>query len=136
MSFQDLFKETYTGPAVHLSMFSQLTLTKDGLVRFATRPYSDKPEHLNDKFIHLTNYSVNKNNEEFEHNEEPAEGEFVGHKWSLKTLWKYMEEQGHDWRRIWTRIKNVMVKTIMCGHADIQQIFRKETNSDYSCYKL
>jgi len=112
----------------------KLYIYEDGLVRFATRPYSPSDENLNDKFIHLTNYSVNKDNEDFEYNEAP--GEFVGHKWSLKTFWKYMESQGHDWPRIWTRIKNVMVKTIMCGHADILQVFNKEANSDYSCYKL
>jgi len=112
----------------------KLYIYDDGLVRFATRQYSASEENLNDKFIHLTNYSVNKGNQDFEYNEAP--GEFVGHKWSLKTFWKYMESEGHDWHRIWTRIKNTMVKTIMCGHADIIQVFNKEAISDYNCYKL
>jgi len=112
----------------------KLYIYDDGLVRFATKPFSASKEDLNDKFIHLTNYSVNKDNEDFEYNEAP--GEFVGHKWSLKTFWKYMECEGHDWARIWSRIKNVMVKTIMCGHGDILQVFNKESKSDYSCYKL
>ena len=54
-------------------------------------------------------FSVNKNNDDFEYNEDP--NEFYGHKWTLKTFWKYLEMQGHDTKRIWRRIKNVMIKT-------------------------
>ena len=32
----------------------------DGLVRFATQPYTNSPDKLQDKFIHLTNFAVNK----------------------------------------------------------------------------
>jgi len=32
----------------------------DGLVRFATQPYTNDPDKLQDKFIHLTNFAVNK----------------------------------------------------------------------------
>ena len=52
---------------------------------------------------------MNKNNDDFEYNEDPDE--FYGHKWTLKTFWKYLEMQGHDTKRIWRRIKNVMIKT-------------------------
>ena len=34
--------------------------------------YSNSPEDLKNTFIHLTNYSVNKNNEEFVHNTHPG----------------------------------------------------------------
>ena len=33
---------------------------KDGLVRFSTEKYSLKPKNLKKRYIHLTNYSVNK----------------------------------------------------------------------------
>ena len=64
-------------------------------------------------------FSVNKNNDNFEYNEDP--NEFYGHKWTLKTFWKYLEMEGHDTKRIWRRIKNVMIKTVMCGYPDIVQ---------------
>ena len=38
---------------------------KEGLVRFATQKYSNNPKHLEKKFIHLTNYSVNKKAEDY-----------------------------------------------------------------------
>ena len=67
----------------------------------------------------LNIFSVNKNNDDFEYNEDP--NEFYGHKWTLKTFWKYLEMEGHDTKRIWRRIKNVMIKTVMCGYPDIVQ---------------
>ena len=130
----------------------KLYIYEDGLVRFATEEFSLNEEHLKDKFRHLTNYSVNKNSEKFEYNESP--GEFYGHKWSMKTFWKYLEMKGIDWQRVWRRIKNTTVKTIMCGLPDILQgqkqlfhrsdyskniffsVFKKESQSDYNSYKL
>jgi tubulin polyglutamylase TTLL4 len=39
---------------------------KDGLVRFATEQYNTKNTNIGKRYIHLTNYSVNKNNVGFE----------------------------------------------------------------------
>ena len=32
----------------------------DGLVRFATKPYTNRTDKLQDKFVHLTNFEINK----------------------------------------------------------------------------
>jgi hypothetical protein len=32
----------------------------DGLVRFATQKYNNNPETLQNRFMHLTNFSINK----------------------------------------------------------------------------
>lgn len=37
----------------------------DGLVRFATEPYNNDSSKLNHKFVHLTNFSINKKNSKF-----------------------------------------------------------------------
>jgi tubulin polyglutamylase TTLL4 len=44
----------------------------DGLVRFATELYSLDPKKINHKYIHLTNFSINKNNKNkfVNHNDE------------------------------------------------------------------
>ena len=41
---------------------------------FITYPqaYSNSPDEIKNNFIHLTNFSVNKNNEEFVYNENPG----------------------------------------------------------------
>ena len=38
----------------------KLYIFEDGLVRFSTEKYSNRLEDLEDVFIHLTNYTVNK----------------------------------------------------------------------------
>ena len=40
-------------------------LYNDGLVRLATEKY-DPTKSFDDPFVHLTNYSINKNNVEFD----------------------------------------------------------------------
>jgi hypothetical protein len=37
-------------------------LYEEGLARFATEDYSNDPRILRNKFVHLTNFSVNKRN--------------------------------------------------------------------------
>lgn len=41
---------------------------KDGLVRFSTEKYTLKIKHLKKRYIHLTNYSVNKKAEKYNKN--------------------------------------------------------------------
>lgn len=47
----------------------------DGLVRFATEPYSLDPKSINHKFVHLTNFSINKKNVKFVKNNDKSDSE-------------------------------------------------------------
>lgn len=66
----------------------------DGLVRFATEKYSLDPKNLTKKYVHLTNFSVNKKNlDKFVKNNDKAaradeeDGEDEGSsKWDFKML--------------------------------------------------
>jgi hypothetical protein len=42
---------------------------QEGLARFATEEYSNDPAVLKNKFVHLTNFSINKRNTNFVKNE-------------------------------------------------------------------
>lgn len=42
---------------------------QEGLARFATEEYSNDPNVLRNKFVHLTNFSINKKNQKFVKNE-------------------------------------------------------------------
>ena len=41
------------------------------LSRFATEEYTKDPDQIDNPFIHLTNYSVNKQSEKFIHSSNP-----------------------------------------------------------------
>ena len=62
---------------------------KEGLARFASEIYSSKISKDN-KFMHLTNYSINKKNDNFVYNENHEQDDF-GFKWSLSAFCKHLE---------------------------------------------
>ena len=104
------------------------------MVRFATKPFNTNKKDLGDKFIHLTNYAVNKDNEDFQHSSNKSE--FKGHKWSLQTFWKYLEQKGCNWHALWQKIETIIIKTIICTHSDIVASYRHHNLNNYNCYKL
>jgi len=61
---------------------------QEGLARFASETYSSKIDKQN-KYTHLTNYSINKKNENFIQNEN-SEQDDVGYKWSLTAFCKHL----------------------------------------------
>ena len=91
---------------------------EDGLTRFATAPYDSAPEHYNNRFMHLTNYSVNKQNKAFEFNEK-AEADDVGAKWSLHALKRKMEELHLDHNILWKKIHHVIIMTFLSIEAQV-----------------
>lgn len=85
---------------------------KEGLARFASETYSEKV-NINNKFIHLTNYSINKNNHNFIQNEDIENDDF-GFKWSLSAFCKHLESVGINMNLMWSRIYDIFIKTISC----------------------
>lgn len=69
----------------------------DGLVRFATEQYNLDPKNINQKFVHLTNFSINKKNiTKFVKNNDESddEGEIDSSKWDFKQLEAAFEKLG------------------------------------------
>ncbi|CAH8463755.1 unnamed protein product [Schistosoma turkestanicum] len=92
---------------VLVSGFSPLRayVYREGLVRFASQKYSTALQHLRNRFVHLTNYSINKYNK--------TDETFVSnHKWKLSTLWSYLTERGVDVLNLWSRIVDIIFKTL------------------------
>lgn len=66
----------------------RIFLYKEGLARFATVPYeSPQPCNLSNLFMHLTNYAINKDNENFVPNNSEADDD-VGSKRSITSVLK------------------------------------------------
>jgi tubulin polyglutamylase TTLL4 len=71
----------------------RIYMFKEGLTRFATYEYNAKTKDVGKRFIHLTNFSVNKHSKKFVKNtKEERDGE--GSKWSLTALKKHYESMG------------------------------------------
>lgn len=96
----------------------------DGLVRFASVKYNDDISYLHDRFMHLTNYSINKTNSTYTD------------KWALKTLWTYLEQKHVNVSMLWASMKDIVVKTMIAGESNITPLTRLNTSSRYCCYEL
>lgn len=90
----------------------RIYLCENGLARFASVKYSIDPKTLNDRFMHLTNYSVNKFNAKYVTNSDAQA--CVGHKWTLKTLWKFLEkEHGINVKKVRESLIDLVIKTMI-----------------------
>ena len=67
----------------------RIFLHEKGLVRLATQPYAaPKSKNLHQQMVHLTNYSINQHNPDFQENEEHDEN--TGHKRSMQAVYSYL----------------------------------------------
>ena len=90
----------------------RIYLFKEGLAWFATEEY-EKPTASNMKnlFLHLTNYAINKESENFDND---SEGE-DGHKRSLSAVLETISEMGFDINELMNRISDIIIKTVIAG---------------------
>lgn len=80
----------------------------EGLCRFATSRYKEPTGvNITNVFMHLTNYAVNKHSRTYNLD---TEG---GSKRKLSWLNGYLRSLGHDVDKLWQRIDDVIIKTII-----------------------
>jgi hypothetical protein len=93
---------------------------EEGLARFATSDYNadHTTKSIRNRYMHLTNYSVNKKNDKFVSNVD-ADKDDEGSKWSLTALWKYLAGQGVDVPALKVRIMDVLVKALIAAEHSI-----------------
>ena len=58
----------------------RIYMYNDGLVRFATEKYSNDPRKLQKKYMHLTNFSINKKNMNFVKNKDVGMAQLIRNK--------------------------------------------------------
>ncbi|EDV27289.1 uncharacterized protein TRIADDRAFT_22586, partial [Trichoplax adhaerens] len=106
----------------------------DGLVRFCTVKYSSSMKFLSNRFMHLTNYSINKFNQDFTQNDDADICQ--GHKWSLKALWDFMKKGGINTDNIWKAIQDIVTKTIICCEPSMYTLVKANVKKEWSCHEL
>lgn len=65
-------------------------------------------------FMHLTNYAINKNSDNFVFNED-QDDDSAGHKRSMTAIWEHLREneKGCDVDKLWSDIQDIITKTII-----------------------
>ncbi|CAK9000104.1 unnamed protein product [Durusdinium trenchii] len=108
---------------------------REGLVRFACRPYSTDAKHISDAYRHLTNYSINKGSASFVENSD-VQNDNMGHKWSISALNRHLRCTGVDVKLMWTRIMDVLVKSLLAVEPTISARTRVTANHSHNCFEL
>jgi hypothetical protein len=85
--------------------------------------------------MHLTNYAINKKNDKFVANENVEQDDF-GYKWSLGAFCKHLEQVGIDMNLLWSRIYDLIIKTLLCSENYIQSNMKKNNCGRTNCYEL
>lgn len=90
----------------------------EGLVRLATKPYKTFDTSGDQKYVHLTNYSINKSSDTFS-------GDVInGSKRTISSMNKHLKEKGVDVKKIWSRIDDLIVKTFISALPMLQHSYR------------
>ncbi|VDM45226.1 unnamed protein product [Toxocara canis] len=107
----------------------RIYLYNEGLVRFASVPYSTAPGTLTNKFMHLTNYSINKLAHSVGERETPVP------KWRLSDLWTHIAEHV-DVPLIKQRIVDIIIKTVLACENWIRAHQKKHSLFAFTSHEL
>ena len=113
----------------------KIYMYKEGLVRFATEEYIKGD--FNNIFIHLTNYSINKENIPRYNNNNNEEDFQKFSKWSLSEYKEYFEKnnQIENYNTIMKKVKDIIIKSIITSTDDIcADIALNKKNSLFELY--
>ncbi|XP_063781905.1 tubulin polyglutamylase TTLL13 [Pseudophryne corroboree] len=97
----------------------RIFIYKEGLARFATMTYTEPSlNNLDDVCMHLTNYAINKQNENF------IRDDLTGSKRKLSTLRTWLEENCYDTNKLWEDIEDAIIKTLLSAHPILKHNYR------------
>ena len=122
----------------------KIFIHEEGLARFATEPYQEPKKHnLDEMFIHLTNYAVNKLNPGFIQNQEEKD-ENIAHKRRLSSVLmviftQKLEELGYDVVSLWDKICDIVIKTLCTTQPSLAHLYRSSQPFDITnsmCFEI
>jgi tubulin polyglutamylase TTLL5 len=108
----------------------RIYIYREGMARFATEPYD--LSNFRNRFVHLTNYSLNKYSPNFIDMHEDGKG----FKWTLTALKDFLLSQGVNFSVIWDQIKDIAVKTIISIETVINSAMNMFVPSRKNCFEL
>ena len=126
---------------VGITSFDPLTIYvhESGLARFATEKYSSSPESYNNKFMHLTNFSINKMSDKFRVNTN-AENDNEGQKWSLAALKKRLSEDPsigpERLKNAFDAVNDIFIKTFIAIEAQVNSAMKMFVPFKENCFQL
>lgn len=120
----------------------KIFIYREGMVRFATQHYvpvdvGSKAKDMNNMFVHLTNYSLNKDNQSFK---APTSIEDdSAHKRTITSVFNTLKNMHFDTEKVWSEIKDIIIKTMLTIQPDLSHSYRTCQPADTEslmCFEL
>jgi hypothetical protein len=92
-------------------------LFDNGLVRLATQPYEEHAHNLEMLTAHLTNYHINKDQDNFAQGDEDGQG----NRWSHAPFWPYLEALGADVPAIKAKIDDAAAEIMVAAAEPLRE---------------
>ena len=99
-------------------------------MRFATEAYTKKK--LKKKYVHLTNFSVNKKSSKFV----TAQVDGEGSKWSLRALESAFKELGIDYDSVMLDIEDVIIKALIAVEPHVINGLNQANRANDLCFEI
>ncbi|GAX78290.1 hypothetical protein CEUSTIGMA_g5732.t1 [Chlamydomonas eustigma] len=113
---------------------------KEGLARICTEKYvAPKASNLEISYMHLTNYAVNKHNENFVANKGGISVAEDASKLGLKQLEEHIRAEGYDWTSVWQAIQQLIIKSLISVQPLLKNNYRSVMpidNDGFSCFEI
>jgi tubulin polyglutamylase TTLL4 len=113
----------------------RIYLFEEGLTRFATEKYTNNLSQLTKRYVHLTNYAINKNSKNFFKNKD-SHVDNIGNKWSLTAWKKEITNQGKDIDLLMSKIQDVIIKTLISAEPFMLDMHSKSPEHKNNCFEL
>ncbi|KAH0785326.1 Tubulin-tyrosine ligase family protein [Histomonas meleagridis] len=105
-----------------------------GMARFATHEY--KPDSSpDDQHMHLTNFSLNKDDKEFIRSDGVHES-IENSKWSIGFFMQYCRSQGIDPTRLMKEFERISIATIIAGMCEIKLKHKQVIPHHHTSYEM
>ena len=105
----------------------QIYISKEGMARFCTLKYQEPTtQNLQQVYMHLTNYSLNKNSENYVHTYTADKGS----KRTMSATFMSLGSRGHDTLQLWEDIEELVVKTMTAILPDLKVTLLAENPSN------
>ncbi|KAJ9466623.1 hypothetical protein DIPPA_70209 [Diplonema papillatum] len=114
----------------------RLYIYQEGMVRLASEKYPCKSQDTGNLYAHLTNYSINKNNENYVSSVEDSDDGDSASKRTLTVFRQWCASQGIDWLPIQAQINDVVVKTLLSVEDTVFMSTSAQVRSSSSCFEV
>jgi len=96
----------------------EVFLYKEGFARMSTVQYTLSPDKLGNKFVHLTNSSIQKHNPNS--HTDALDHSYGGTKISLETLRQRLHFQGVNFDTIWQQTREIIIKSLLAVQSEME----------------